>query len=138
MHFIWSSVFIGNLHRFSWPWVFHSAWVSFVAEYANPLYLTVFQSSAYLKPSPGTEIPEKGVWMLSSRPYWENADHALAALQHHLLDGIRDGVQLLDSMRIFLQKTVWDSPVHDHIANFFPDDFRSVAYTYCGSEKQTA
>ncbi len=76
--------------------------------------------------------------MLCARPYRENTDHTLAALQHHLLDGIWDGVQLLDSVRIFFQESIWDSPVKNHVAHFFPDDFRIVAYTYCGSEKQTA
>ena len=74
--------------------------------------------------------------MLCARPYRENTDHTLAALQHHLLDGIWDGVQLLDSVRIFFQESIWDSPVKNHVAHFFPDDFRIVAYTYCGGEKQ--
>ena len=76
--------------------------------------------------------------MFFSWPYRKNADDTFIALKHHFLNCIRNSVQLLNSMRIFLQKAVWNSTVSNHIPHFFPDNIRVVACTDSRSKKKAA
>ena len=132
------SILIRYFHCPCGPWILDLTIMSLVADDGHFFHSPIPQHSIHFKATPCTHPTKRRVWMLFFGPYREDTQNSFITLQHHLLDRIRDRIQLLNAMRVLLEESIGESSKQDHVPHFLPDYIRIISHSYGSCKKQAA